>query len=105
MTPSESAERLMVGPRMNNTELTQNLTETSKLLNELAVNHASLHGGFESHIRHCATDKAEIKTELAAINNKIVAVLIFTVVNLLAVSGYLVVNGQPWIKEAQAQTK
>ncbi len=103
MTPGQSAERLIVGPRMTNAEIVARLSETTGVLHDLAISHAANQAAFESHRRHCDTEKAEIKAELKSINGRIVAVLIFTIINLIGISGYLLINGQPWIKEAHAQ--
>ena len=88
---------------MANHELAARLSETASVLHDLAVDHASIKGAFESHLRHCATDKAEIKDDIKSINTKIMAVLVFAILNLLALSSYLIVNDKPWVKEAQAE--
>lgn len=87
---------LMVGiPMPTNSQLNQRL-------NEHIGNHMALHAAFESHREHCGTDKADTKAQLAAINNKLWAGLVLLILNLLAVTAYLAVEGPPWISQAVA---
>ena len=105
MQTAQSAERPMVKSRMTNSELAELLESAVRATNAVSLAHAGTAATLASHREHCDKDKAEIKDEIQSINTKIFAVLVFAVLNLLALSSYLIVNDKPWVKEAQAQSK
>jgi hypothetical protein len=78
-------------------------TELSRQVSDLSGEYMALRAAFESHREHCATDKGDMKAELKGINGKLWAGLVLILFQFIAIAGYLVVQGPPWIKSAIAE--
>lgn len=79
--------------------------ELNRMVQELTGEHMALRAAFESHREHCATDKADTKAQLSSINGKLWAGLVLLLLQFVAISGYLVVQGPPWISNATAEVR
>lgn len=77
--------------------------ELNRMVQELTGEHMALRAAFESHREHCATDKQDTKTQLTAINGKLWAGLVLLLLQFVAITGYLVVQGPPWMSQAVAE--
>jgi hypothetical protein len=76
--------------------------QLSQIVSDLSGDVMALRAAFESHREHCGTDKADTKSQLTAINGKLWAGLLLLLLQFVAITGYLVVQGPPWVANSTA---
>ncbi len=55
-----------------------------------------LEARFDMHEKQCVTDKSALWAKLDSMDNKLWVIAGATIINLLVLVGYLVVEGTPW---------